>query len=81
VNLGSAFEISFKDLVHLIAEFTGFTGEIVWNITKPNSQQRRKLDTSRAEYEFGFKSQVNLRVGLKQTVDWYLEYHWRSLDT
>jgi GDP-L-fucose synthase len=43
VNLGSAFEISIKDLVETIARLTGFEGRIVWDTTKPNGQPRRKL--------------------------------------
>lgn len=41
VNISSTFEISIKELVQAIAEATGFTGEIVWNTTKPNGQPRR----------------------------------------
>ena len=33
----------------LIAELTGFEGEIVWDTSKPNGQPRRSLDASRAE--------------------------------
>ena len=71
VNLGASFEIRIRDLVRLIAELTGFTGQICWDATKPNGQPRRKLDTSRAEQEFGFKAHVDFRKGLKQTVEWY----------
>ncbi len=71
VNLGASFEIRIRDLVALIAEITGFAGRIRWDATKPNGQPRRKLDTSRAEREFGFKSHVDFRTGLKQTVAWY----------
>lgn len=73
VNLGSAFEISIKDLVEIIAKETGFKGKIVWDTSKPNGQPRRKLDTSRAEKEFGFKSSITFSEGLKKTVDWYKE--------
>src|SRR5438128_1981191 len=55
VNLGSGMEISIKDLVHTIKRMTGFTGEIIWDTTKPNGQPRRSLDTSRAENHFGFR--------------------------
>jgi len=41
VNLGAGFEISVKDLVGMIAKKTGFTGELVWDTTKPNGQQIR----------------------------------------
>lgn len=73
VNLGSAFEISIKDLVELIARLTDFQGKILWDTTKPNGQPRRKLDTSRAEREFGFKARVNFEEGLRRTVEWYLQ--------
>ena len=71
VNLGSAFEISIKDLTETIARLTGFKGEIRWDKTKPNGQPRRKLDTSRAEKEFGFRSKTTFEDGLKETIQWY----------
>ena len=71
VNLGSSFEISIRDLVHLIRELTGFQGRIKWDPSQPNGQPRRKLDTTRAEREFGFRAEVDFREGLKRTVDWY----------
>lgn len=73
VNLGSAYEISIKDLMELIAKLTGFTGEIRWDPSKPNGQPRRKLDVSRAEKEFGFKAETTFEDGLKQTIEWYRE--------
>lgn len=73
VNLGSGMEISIKDLVHLIAQFTGFKGEIVWDTGQPNGQPRRSLDTSRACEEFGFKAQTKFEDGLRKTIDWYLK--------
>lgn len=78
VNLGSAFEISIKDLVEIIAKETGFTGQITWDTSKPNGQPRRKLDTTRAEKEFGFKSKVTFQEGLKQTIQWYRENHLKK---
>ena len=71
VNIGSAFEVSIRDLVHLIVELTKFRGSIRWDTTQPNGQPRRKLDISRAEKEFGFRSKVDFREGLKQTITWY----------
>jgi len=71
VNLGSAFEISIRDLAETIVRVTGFGGEIVWDTSKPNGQPRRKLDTSRAEREFGFRSATAFEEGLRRTVEWY----------
>lgn len=71
VNLGAGFEISIKDLVGLIVEYTGFQGRVVWDTTKPNGQPRRSLDTTKAEREFGFKAKMDFKEGLKKTVGWY----------
>ncbi len=71
VNLGSAFEISIRDLVEIIADEVGFTGDLRWDTSKPNGQPRRKLDVSRAQREFGFVSQTDFRAGLRETIRWY----------
>jgi GDP-L-fucose synthase len=71
VNLGSAEEISIKDLVDLIVELTGFKGTVAWDRTKPDGQPRRKLNVDRAQQGFGFHSQTPFRVGLAETIRWY----------
>jgi len=71
VNLGSGFEISIKDLAHMIADLTGFKGSMVWDKTKPDGQPRRKLDTSKAKKEFGFSAKTDFKEGLERTVEWY----------
>ena len=71
VNLGAGFEIKIMDLVELIAELTGYNGEIVWDTTKPDGQPRRRLDVSRAAREFGFKAKTKFEKGLKNTIEWY----------
>jgi GDP-L-fucose synthase len=78
VNLGSAMEISIKDLAELISRLTGFEGELVWDTTKPNGQPRRVLDTSRAEQYFGFRAQVPFEEGLRRTIAWYREHRSRA---
>ncbi len=71
VNLGSGEEITIRDLVYLIRELTGFTGEIEWDTSQPDGQPRRYLDTTRAEREFDFKARTSLRQGLSRTIGWY----------
>ena len=71
VNLGSAFEISIKELLETIVRLTEFDGKIVWDTSKPNGQPRRKLDVSRAKEWFGFESWTPFEEGLKKTIDWY----------
>ncbi|MBS3751429.1 MAG: GDP-L-fucose synthase [Anaerolineales bacterium] len=74
VNLGAGMEISIKSLADLIAKLTGYSGEIVWDTSKPNGQPRRALDVSRAKEYFGFEAEVPFEEGLKRTISWYREY-------
>jgi GDP-L-fucose synthase len=71
VNLGAGFEISIRDLAELIAELTGFKGQLTFDRTKPDGQPRRSLDISRARDGFGFTSSTDFRTGLMRTIEWY----------
>ncbi len=71
VNIGTGNEISIKDLTEMIARLSGFSGKIIWDFSKPDGQPRRRLDTTRALKEFGFKSKTDLATGLQKTIDWY----------
>jgi GDP-L-fucose synthase len=71
VNIGTGNEITIRELVELIAQLTGFAGEIRWQGDKPDGQPRRSLDVSRAYEKFGFRAETRLRQGLEQTIEWY----------
>lgn len=72
VNLGSGHEISIRDLSQAVAREVGYEGRIDWDVSKPNGQPRRALDTSRARELFGFQAHTPFAEGLRETVDWYL---------
>lgn len=71
VNLGTGQEVSIRDLVGMIARLTDFKGDVKWDISRPDGQPRRMLDTARALEEFGFRATTLLEDGLKKTIDWY----------
>jgi GDP-L-fucose synthase len=71
VNLGTGVETTIRETAELVAELTGFTGEIQWDESMPNGQPRRSLDPSRAKELFGFEARTPLREGLERTIAWY----------
>jgi GDP-L-fucose synthase len=71
VNIGASKEISIRDLAHLIADVTGFAGDIRWDTEKPNGQPRRSVDGSCARELFGFEARTPLQEGIERTVAWY----------
>jgi GDP-L-fucose synthase len=72
INLGVNSEITIADLAAKIGELTGFAGSIEWDGSKPDGQPRRAVDGSKAERLLGWKPQVSLDDGLRQTIDWFL---------
>jgi GDP-L-fucose synthase len=71
VNLGTGVETSIRELATLLAEVSGFAGEIRWDTSMPNGQPRRSVDASRARELFGWEARTALREGLERTVAWY----------
>ena len=71
VNIGSGFEISIKELAETIAALIGYDGRIVWDVTRPDGQPRRRLDTELAARAFGFRATTDFRSGLAETIAWY----------
>jgi GDP-L-fucose synthase len=72
INIGSGHEVSVGDLAAMISTTVGFSGEIVWDLGKPNGTMRKILDSSKIT-KLGWKSLISLDRGIKSTVDWYLE--------
>ena len=72
INIGNGKEISIMVLAEKIRKITGFSGEIIWDNSKPNGQPRRCLDVSVLEKQLGFKSQIEFDQGLVNTYNYYL---------
>ena len=72
VNLGSGREVSIRELVGLVALATGFRGGVRWDESKPDGQPRRLLDVTRAS-DLGWRPEIGLEDGLRETVAWWRE--------
>ncbi len=72
VNLGANHEVAIKELIHDVAEITGFAGRIEWDGAKPDGQPRRCVDPARAKELFGFEATTPFAEGLGRTYRWYL---------
>lgn len=71
INIGTGIDLSIKELAELIAEVTGFEGEIVWNKNKPDGTPRKLLDVSKI-HALGWRHTIELKNGLKQVCTEYL---------
>lgn len=77
VNAGTGKEISIKELAELVAKTVGFTGEIVWDTTKPNGTPRKLLDVSKAR-DLGWSYQTELSDGVRLAYQDFLNNPMRA---
>jgi GDP-L-fucose synthase len=69
VNIGAGRETRISELADTIRRLAGFTGEIVWDSSRPDGQPARFLDVSRARELMGFEAEVGLEDGLRRTIE------------
>ena len=70
INVGSGSDITIAELATMIAEATGFNGEIVFDLSKPDGAPR-KLMNSEKLHKMGWAPSVALLDGLRATVESY----------
>ena len=73
-HIGSSEEISIEELIKAVGEIMGYSGEYVEAPTYPGSVSRRCPDISKAKRVFGYNPQIDWKVGLVSTVEWYKAY-------
>ncbi len=69
INLGAGDDLSVGEIAEITAQTVGFKGEVKFDLSKPDGNMRKLLDSSRAR-DYGFMPQVELRDGLKKTYEW-----------
>jgi len=72
INIGSGKEISIRQLAELIKSVTGFKGELLFDVSKPDGTMRKLLDVSKLE-KLGWKSKIELEDGVKAVFEDYLD--------
>lgn len=70
INIGTGEEISIKNLAERVKNTLGYTGEIVWDNSKPDGAPRKLLDITRL-LETGFRAQISLNDGITQICQWF----------
>jgi GDP-L-fucose synthase len=72
INIGSGEDLSIKDLAIKVSKAAGFTGEVIWDSSKPDGTPRKVLDVTKIK-NLGWKPSISLDEGIAQTIQWYQE--------
>ena len=70
VNVGSGSDVTIREIAETIASVVGYTGETVWDTTKPDGTPQKLLDVSKLE-KAGWRPKIPLEEGIERTVAWY----------
>jgi GDP-L-fucose synthase len=72
VNIGTGSELTIKELALLIKKIVGFSGNIVFDTSKPDGTPRKLIDVSKI-HALGWRHKLELEQGVKNVYQWYLQ--------
>jgi GDP-L-fucose synthase len=72
INVGTGEDIEVGEFAHLMARVVGYEGDIVYDSSKPDGTPRKLLDVSKI-HSYGWKHQIQLEEGLRQTYGWFVD--------
>ena len=73
INVGTGKELTIRSLSELVAKAISFTGEIVFDASKPDGTMRKLIDVSKL-HSLGWTHCVEIEDGVKKLADWYVEH-------
>ncbi|MGA8029358.1 MAG: GDP-L-fucose synthase [Bryobacteraceae bacterium] len=72
INAGTGEDVTIAELAKIIAQCTGYTGEFVFDSSKPDGMPRKLLDITRL-HSTGWRHSISLEAGIRSTYDWFRE--------
>jgi GDP-L-fucose synthase len=73
INVGTGIDCTIRELAETVARVTGFTGQLVWDASKPDGAPRKLLEVSRLR-QLGWQASITLEDGLRDAYGWYLSH-------
>ncbi len=74
INVGSGSDVTISELAHHIARTVGYTGQITFDVSKPDGAPRKWMDSSRLN-SLGWTPQIDLQQGLDAAYQDFLKNH------
>lgn len=72
INIGTGEDVTISALAQLIADIVGFRGRFAFDPSKPDGAPRKLLDVTKLTGQ-GWRAQISLEEGIRQTFEWYRE--------
>ena len=72
LNVGVGMDVSIRELANIVKSVVGYTGELQWDLSKPDGTPRKLLDVTRIK-STGWEPVISLEEGIRRTYQWYKE--------
>ncbi|MEX9251085.1 GDP-L-fucose synthase [Pseudenterobacter timonensis] len=72
INVGTGVDCTIREMAETMAAVVGYTGQIIFDTSKPDGTPRKLMDVSRLQ-NLGWKYKYDLYEGLELTYKWYLQ--------
>jgi len=73
INVGCGSDVSILELAQMVADVTGFRGEILTDPTRPDGTPRKLMEVSRLA-AMGWRARIGLQEGIADAYAWYLAH-------
>ncbi|MGF7141326.1 GDP-L-fucose synthase family protein [Roseimarinus sediminis] len=70
INIGTGKEVSIRQVAELIKEKVGFSGELVFNTSKPDGTMKKLTDPSKI-HALGWHHKIEIDEGIERMYQWY----------
>ncbi|MBC7744391.1 MAG: GDP-L-fucose synthase [Flavobacterium sp.] len=78
INIGTGEDITIKDLAMLVRQIIGFTGNLVFDLSKPDGTPRKLMDVTKL-HSYGWKHKVTLDDGIRMAYADFIENHLKKI--
>lgn len=72
INVGSSEEVSIKELAHIMAEVTGYKGDVTFDSSRPDGTPRKIMNNEKI-FGMGWFASTEIRAGLGKMYNWFLK--------
>jgi GDP-L-fucose synthase len=72
LNIGVGEDVTIRELAELVKSVVGYTGELQWDLSKPDGTPQKLLDVTRLK-STGWEPVISLEEGIQRTYQWYNE--------
>lgn len=72
INVGTGKELTIKELAYLVVKTVGFSGEIVFDTSKPDGTLRKLISVEKL-HSLGWQHKVEIEEGVARLFTWYKE--------